>query len=54
VPTKDIDKAGFFETVAVNRGVKIKAFADFEQAIAWLVMHAYMISSSSWFSPCLR
>ena len=38
VPTKDIDKAGFFETVAVNRGVQIKAFADFEQAITWLVM----------------
>lgn len=39
VPINSIDKAGFFETVAVNRGVKIKTFTDFEQAIAWLVIH---------------
>lgn len=38
VPTKDIDQAGFFETVAVNRGVQIRAFTGFEQAITWLVM----------------
>jgi len=38
VPTKDVDKAGFFETVTVNRGAQTKVFADFEQAIAWLVM----------------
>ena len=37
-PTGDIDKVDFFETVAANRGVQIKAFTDFEQAIAWLVM----------------
>jgi len=37
VPMRDIDKASFFETVAVNRGVKIKAFTDFEQAITWFV-----------------
>lgn len=37
-PPRDIDKAGFFETVAVNRGVQIKVFTDFEQAITWLVM----------------
>ena len=38
VPMSSIDKAGFFETVAVNRGVQIRAFTDFEQAIAWLVI----------------
>lgn len=38
VPTKDFDKAGFFETVAVNRGAQVKVFADFEQAMTWLVV----------------
>ena len=37
-PMSDTDKAAFFETVAVNRGVNIRAFTDFEQAITWLVM----------------
>lgn len=32
------DKAGFLETVAMNRGANIKAFTDFEQALTWLVM----------------
>ncbi len=26
------------ETVAINRSAQLKVFADFEQAIAWLVM----------------
>lgn len=38
VPANEINDAGFFETVAVNRGVHIKAFTDFEQAIKWLMM----------------
>lgn len=38
VPAKDIEKAGFFETVAVNRGVQIKAFTSFEEAMTWLVI----------------
>jgi hypothetical protein len=37
VPPRDVDKADFFETVAVNRGVQIKAFTNFEQAITWFV-----------------
>ncbi len=37
-PKKGSDDAGFLETVAGNRGVRIKAFTDFEQAITWLVM----------------
>jgi hypothetical protein len=37
VPMKDIDMADFFETVAVNRGVQMKAFTDFEHAISWIV-----------------
>ena len=37
-PKSPIDNAGFLELVAQNRGVHIKAFSDFEQAITWLVM----------------
>jgi hypothetical protein len=37
-PKKDANKAGFFETVAINRGADVKAFTDFEQAISWLIM----------------
>ena len=37
-PKKGADDAGFLETVASNRGVRIKAFTNFEQAITWLVM----------------
>jgi hypothetical protein len=37
-PMSDADKARFFENVARNRGVAIRAFTDFEQAITWLVM----------------
>jgi hypothetical protein len=37
-PMSDADQAAFFETVAVNRGVNIKAFTDFERAITWLIM----------------
>lgn len=33
-----ITDADFLEKVAYNRGVQIKAFSDFEQAITWLVM----------------
>ena len=37
-PMSDADKARFFQIVAQNRGVAIRAFTDFEQAITWLVM----------------
>ncbi len=37
-PKRDLNQAGFFETVAVNRGARVRAFTDFEQAITWLVM----------------
>lgn len=30
------EQAKFFETVAQNRGFKVKAFSDFENAISWL------------------
>ncbi len=37
-PLDRLDKARFLELVTENRGVRIKAFTDFEQAITWLVM----------------
>jgi hypothetical protein len=37
-PMSGMDKAQFFETVAQNRGARIKAFTDFEEAITWLVL----------------
>lgn len=37
-PMSETEKATFFETVARNRGVNIRAFTDFEQAITWLIM----------------
>ncbi len=37
-PMSDADQAAFFETVAWNRGVRIRTFTDFEPAISWLVM----------------
>jgi hypothetical protein len=37
-PKKGVDDASFLETVASNRGARIKAFTDFERAITWLVM----------------
>ena len=37
-PKSPVDNPGFLELVAQNRGVRIKAFTDFEQAITWLVM----------------
>jgi hypothetical protein len=37
-PMSDVDKVQFFELVAQNRGVRIMAFTDFEQAITWLIM----------------
>jgi DNA-binding response OmpR family regulator len=33
---KDLDQATFFESVAQNRGFKVKAFTVFEDAILWL------------------
>jgi hypothetical protein len=38
VPMRGVYDARFFESVAVNRGVDIRAFTDFEQAITWLIM----------------
>jgi len=37
VPPQELRQALFFEDVAANRGVNIKVFADFEQAITWLM-----------------
>ncbi len=37
-PMSGMDSGYFLETVAQNRGVNIRAFTDFEQAITWLVM----------------
>ena len=33
----EVKNAEFFENVAVNRGFRLKAFTNFEEAIAWLV-----------------
>ncbi|HUI87689.1 MAG TPA: STAS/SEC14 domain-containing protein [Anaerolineales bacterium] len=33
----EAENARFFENVAVNRGVRLKAFTNIEEAIAWLV-----------------
>lgn len=37
-PLGDVDKAHFLELVAQNRGSRIMAVTDFEQAITWLIM----------------
>ena len=37
VPMRGVYDARFLESVALNRGVQIRAFTDFEQAITWLV-----------------
>ncbi len=37
-PMTRLDNAHFFETVAQNRGARLKAFTDFEQAITWLIL----------------
>ena len=34
---QDIDLMTFFETVAKNRGFRVKAFTDFEEAMTWLL-----------------
>lgn len=36
-PVLDFDRAGFFETVAQNRGFQVRAFRDFEKAFDWLM-----------------
>ena len=38
VPERAMEQAAFFENVAANRGVRIKAFTNFEEAITWLVL----------------
>jgi len=37
-PMSGVDQAQFFETVAQNRGARIRAFTDFEEAITWLIL----------------
>lgn len=37
-PMRGVDNAYFFETVAQNRGARIRAFTDFEEAITWLIL----------------
>ena len=37
-PMKGVDQAHFFETVAQNRGARIRVFTDFEEAITWLIL----------------
>jgi hypothetical protein len=36
-PLEGFDRAGFFALCAQNRGVKVKAFSSFEDAINWLI-----------------
>jgi len=36
-PLEGYDRAGFFALCAQNRGVKVKAFSSFEDAINWLI-----------------
>jgi hypothetical protein len=38
VPMSDMDNAHFLETVAQNRGVRMRAFTDFEAAMTWLIL----------------
>lgn len=35
-PQHDIDKARFLQMTAQNRGYRVNAFSDFEEAIKWL------------------
>jgi len=35
-PKNDWDRAKFFELGAQNKGYRVKAFQDFEEALAWL------------------
>jgi hypothetical protein len=37
-PMSEADNARFLENVAQNRGVRIRAFTSFEQAMTWLIM----------------
>ena len=37
-PMSGVDKAQFFETVAQNRGARIRTFTNFEEAITWLIL----------------
>ncbi len=37
-PLERFDHAGFFALCAENRGLKVKAFTSFEDAIEWLIM----------------
>ncbi len=37
-PMSSVDQAQFFETVAKNRGARIRAFTNFEEAITWLIL----------------
>ena len=38
VPAPEVERAEFFETVARNRGVRVRAYISLEEAIAWLVI----------------
>jgi hypothetical protein len=35
-PPEREEEGNFAENVAVNRGVQLKSFTDYEQAVAWL------------------
>ena len=37
VPLADFDKAAFLELCAQNRGLRLQAFTDFEEAFNWLL-----------------
>ena len=41
VPHGKKSNAAFFETVTRNRGANLKAFADFETAIGWLILNEH-------------
>jgi hypothetical protein len=37
LPGIDFDRASFFETCSLNRGVSVNAFTDYETAMRWLL-----------------
>lgn len=39
-PLDEFDSAGFFALCAQNRGLQVRAFASFEDAMEWLIDRA--------------
>ena len=42
-PMSGANKAVFFETVAQNRGARIRTFTNFEEAITWLILREQVL-----------